>query len=80
MSDTHRITELRLGHSPDPDDAFMFHSLANAKIDTGDLRFRHVHEGERFRPTGGQVAGALGLIAAGFLVSTAVARLGSERR
>ncbi len=35
---------------------------------------------ERFRPAGGQVAGALGLIAAGFLVSTAVARLGSERR
>ena len=35
---------------------------------------------EHFRPAGGQVAGALGLIAAGFLVSTAVARLGSERR
>ncbi len=35
---------------------------------------------ERFRPTGGQVAGALGLIVAGFLVSTAVARLGSQRR
>jgi len=35
---------------------------------------------ERFRPTGGQVAGAIGLIAAGFLVSTAVARLGSQRR
>lgn len=36
------ITQLiRVGHSPDPDDAFMFHALANAKIPTGDLRFVH---------------------------------------
>jgi 1,4-dihydroxy-6-naphthoate synthase len=33
-----RIT---VGHSPDPDDAFMFHALAHGKIDTGDLEFRH---------------------------------------
>src|ERR1700732_1093918 len=32
---------IRVGHSPDPDDAFMFHALANGKIDTGDLEFRH---------------------------------------
>lgn len=32
---------IRVGHSPDPDDAFMFHALANDKIDTGDLHFVH---------------------------------------
>ena len=32
---------IRVGHSPDPDDAFMFHALANDKIDTGDLKFTH---------------------------------------
>ncbi|HEY1599543.1 MAG TPA: MqnA/MqnD/SBP family protein [Pirellulales bacterium] len=32
---------IRVGHSPDPDDAFMFHALANDKIDTGDYEFRH---------------------------------------
>ncbi len=32
---------IRVGHSPDPDDAFMFHALANDKFDTGDLRFVH---------------------------------------
>ena len=32
---------IRVGHSPDPDDAFMFHALANEHIDTGDLRFTH---------------------------------------
>ena len=32
---------IRVGHSPDPDDAFMFHALANHKIDTGDYDFRH---------------------------------------
>src|SRR4051812_38752342 len=32
---------IRVGHSPDPDDAFMFHALANDKIDTGGLQFRH---------------------------------------
>ncbi len=33
---------IRVGHSPDPDDAFMFHALANDAIDTG--RYRFVHE------------------------------------
>ena len=32
---------IRVGHSPDPDDAFMFHALANDKIDTGDYQFVH---------------------------------------
>jgi 1,4-dihydroxy-6-naphthoate synthase len=32
---------IRVGHSPDPDDAFMFHALANDKIPTGNLRFVH---------------------------------------
>ncbi len=32
---------LRVGHSPDPDDAFMFHALANDKIPTGNFRFVH---------------------------------------
>lgn len=32
---------IRVGHSPDPDDAFMFYALAADKIDTGDYRFEH---------------------------------------
>src|SRR3982750_3603547 len=32
---------IHVGHSPDPDDAFMFYALAHDKIDTGGLRFRH---------------------------------------
>jgi 1,4-dihydroxy-6-naphthoate synthase len=32
---------IRVGHSPDPDDAFMFHALANDKFPTGDLKFVH---------------------------------------
>jgi 1,4-dihydroxy-6-naphthoate synthase len=32
---------IKVGHSPDPDDAFMFHALANDKIPTGDYRFVH---------------------------------------
>ena len=32
---------IHVGHSPDPDDAFMFHALANDKIDTGGLVFTH---------------------------------------
>ncbi len=38
------MTDKRLiivGHSPDPDDAFMFYALAHHKLDTGDLEFRH---------------------------------------
>src|SRR5437588_6721436 len=32
---------ITVGHSPDPDDAFMFYALAHGKLDTGDLVFRH---------------------------------------
>lgn len=32
---------ITVGHSPDPDDAFMFYALAHDKIDTGPLQFRH---------------------------------------
>src|SRR5262245_44702495 len=32
---------ITVGHSPDPDDAFMFYALAHDKLDTGNLRFRH---------------------------------------
>ncbi len=36
--------EITLGHSPDPDDAFMFYALAANRIDTDGLAFRHVIE------------------------------------
>jgi 1,4-dihydroxy-6-naphthoate synthase len=32
---------IRVGHSPDPDDAFMFYALAREKIPTGAYRFEH---------------------------------------
>ncbi|MCS6850287.1 MAG: ABC transporter substrate-binding protein [Gemmataceae bacterium] len=32
---------ITVGHSPDPDDAFMFYALTHGKIDTGNLEFRH---------------------------------------
>jgi 1,4-dihydroxy-6-naphthoate synthase len=32
---------LRLGHSPDPDDAFMFYAMAENKIDLRGYRFEH---------------------------------------
>lgn len=32
---------IRVGHSPDPDDAFMFYALAKDLIDTGDYTFTH---------------------------------------
>ncbi|HEY2343051.1 MAG TPA: MqnA/MqnD/SBP family protein [Chthoniobacteraceae bacterium] len=35
-------TALTLGHSPDPDDAFMFYALAEHKIPTGDWEFEHI--------------------------------------
>jgi 1,4-dihydroxy-6-naphthoate synthase len=33
---------IRLGHSPDPDDAFMFWGLASGRVDTRGFRFEHV--------------------------------------
>jgi 1,4-dihydroxy-6-naphthoate synthase len=32
---------IRVAHSPDSDDAFMFYALASDKLDTGDLRYVH---------------------------------------
>src|SRR3954469_3290658 len=40
MSTSHSV--LTLGHSPDPDDAFMFYALAEHKIDTRSYRFEHI--------------------------------------
>ena len=36
---------VQIGHSPDPDDAFMFYALAKERLDTGRLRFQHLLEG-----------------------------------
>jgi 1,4-dihydroxy-6-naphthoate synthase len=33
---------IRLGHSPDPDDAFMFYGLAREAVDSEGLRFEHL--------------------------------------
>jgi 1,4-dihydroxy-6-naphthoate synthase len=33
---------IRLGHSPDPDDAFMFWGLASGTVETGRFEFEHV--------------------------------------
>jgi len=33
--------DIRVAHSPDSDDAFMFYALATRKIDTGDFRYVH---------------------------------------
>src|SRR4029079_7590470 len=41
LTQSQKRTLIRVGHSPDPDDAFMFHALANGKIDTGPFEFRH---------------------------------------
>ena len=34
--------KITLGHSPDPDDAFMFYALATNKLNTGGLEFEHI--------------------------------------
>lgn len=39
-----RGTELKLAHSPDSDDAFMFYALATKKLPTPELAFKHVLE------------------------------------
>lgn len=36
------MTLIRLGHSPDPDDAFMFYALAKDLIPTGEFQFEHL--------------------------------------
>ena len=42
MTTTAGTKLLRLGHSPDPDDAFMFYGLAREKFDTGQYCFEHI--------------------------------------
>ena len=32
---------VRIGHSPDPDDAFMFHAMTNEKFPTPGYKFVH---------------------------------------
>lgn len=36
------MREIKVAHSPDSDDAFMFYGLATDKLDTGELKFTHV--------------------------------------
>src|SRR3990167_2303534 len=36
--------KIRVGHSPDPDDAFMFYAIAHDKIKTDGITFSHVIE------------------------------------
>ena len=40
MSDNETML-IRVGHSPDPDDAFMFYALAKDSFETGKYRFEH---------------------------------------
>ncbi len=40
MSDV-SVATIKVGHSPDSDDAFMFYALTHDKLDTGGLRFVH---------------------------------------
>lgn len=35
------MTTIRVAHSPDSDDAFMFYALATGRVDTGDRRYLH---------------------------------------
>jgi 1,4-dihydroxy-6-naphthoate synthase len=44
MTTTTETRTITVAHSPDSDDAFMFYGLATHKIDTGDLKFKHVLE------------------------------------
>ena len=46
MSDA-ELTTIRVGHSPDSDDAFMFYALTHDKLDTGGLRVRSPARGHR---------------------------------
>ncbi len=40
-STPHKLT-INLGHSPDPDDAFMFYGLATGQLDSGPYHFNHI--------------------------------------
>ena len=34
-------SEYKIGHSPDPDDAFMFHALTTGALDTQERKYVH---------------------------------------
>ena len=38
------MPRIRIGHSPDPDDAFMFYALTTGKVKAGDIQVEHVLE------------------------------------
>ncbi|HLC42724.1 MAG TPA: MqnA/MqnD/SBP family protein [Methylomirabilota bacterium] len=38
------MTTIRIGHSPDPDDAFMFYAIAHRKVDAAGFAVEHVME------------------------------------
>jgi 1,4-dihydroxy-6-naphthoate synthase len=42
MNSSASLQALTLGHSPDPDDAFMFYALAKNKIPSGSYKFEHI--------------------------------------
>jgi 1,4-dihydroxy-6-naphthoate synthase len=42
MRNDHTRIKVRLGHSPDPDDAFMFWGLAKGEVDPRGVEFEHV--------------------------------------
>jgi 1,4-dihydroxy-6-naphthoate synthase len=42
MQDSNGTQLIRIGHSPDPDDAFMFHALTTGEIETPGYNFEHV--------------------------------------
>ena len=42
MSTAPELRRIRLGHSPDPDDAFMFYGIARRGVDCGELEFEQV--------------------------------------
>ena len=42
MVDQNRVRTIRVGHSPDPDDAFMFHALTTGAFPTPGFQFEHV--------------------------------------
>ena len=42
MVESPPMTTIRFGHSPDPDDAFMFYAIAKNKIDLAGFKVIHV--------------------------------------
>jgi 1,4-dihydroxy-6-naphthoate synthase len=44
MTSATETQTIKVAHSPDSDDAFMFYALATNKLDTGDIHFTHVLE------------------------------------